>query len=279
MSTEQTLFDRIGHFTVIPNSVIELWPIIGLDAMGIFIYLRYRSDKHDQSFPTIRLMEAEMGINRRRIVQAIKVLVSHGLLERKRRFCASTIYTLKLPIISHVETMEEPPIVSHVETPLFQGVHTNQTQLTRLNNTRAQEKHKPKEPPKISEPSPISDPVKPKPKTQSPSALDGSMFAENIRPLACEFCNRFGRGPLNNAEYTFWSKKFRELFKQGITPELVAQAFAKMSRDGLTIKSPASIQAIAYDLKRKANGQDFDPEKFEQINWGGVMVTVPKNRV
>lgn len=125
------LIDRIGQFTTIPNSVIEMWPKIGIDAMALFLYLRYRTNsKSEMAFPSYTIIHADTGLTRRRIALAIRALESAGLVERKRRFSNSTLYTLKMPdAISNDAGLMEAPISKDAGLPLVQGVHTNQTDL------------------------------------------------------------------------------------------------------------------------------------------------------
>src|SRR3990172_10417826 len=93
------LVDRIGQFTTIPNTVIKLWPTVGLDAFALFVCLRYHSDEHDESFPSYDTITQETSMTRRRIAKAIRVLEASGLLARKKRFGQSTVYVLKMPSI------------------------------------------------------------------------------------------------------------------------------------------------------------------------------------
>jgi hypothetical protein len=123
------LVDRIGQFTTIPNSVIQLWPKIGVDGMTLFVYLRYRTNAQTETaFPSLDTIQQDTSLPRKRIVKAAKKLEEAGLVERKRRFSASTIYTLKLPatiaISADVELMEAP-ISADVELPLVPHMHAN----------------------------------------------------------------------------------------------------------------------------------------------------------
>lgn len=122
------LFDKIGQFTTIPNSVIELWPSIGVDGMALLVYLRYRTNSQTgDAFPSYDKITADTGLTRRRIAKAIRLLESVGLVERKRRFSASTIYTLKMPeSISTDAALMDNPISTPVELPLVQQMHANQ---------------------------------------------------------------------------------------------------------------------------------------------------------
>lgn len=127
------LSDKIGQFTTIPNSVIAMWPVIGLDAMALFLYLRYRTNSQSEiAFPSYDTIHSDTGLTRRRIAIAIRTLEKYGLVERKRRFSGSTIYTLKMPdFISKDAGLMEMPISKDAGLPLVQGVHTNKTDINK----------------------------------------------------------------------------------------------------------------------------------------------------
>ena len=131
--SKSKLFDKIGQFTTIPNSVIAMWPTIGLDAMALFLYLRYRTNAQTgDAFPSFDTIRVDTGLTRRRIAIAARKLEKAGLLERKRRFSASTIYTLKMPdSISNDAGLIETPISNDAGLPLVQGMHTNQIDLNK----------------------------------------------------------------------------------------------------------------------------------------------------
>lgn len=127
------LVDRIGQFTTVPNSVIELWPKIGIDGMALFVYLRYRTNgQTETAFPSFDTIHQDTCLTRKRIAQAARKLEEAGLVARKRRFGASTIYTLKLPdaiAISNDAGLMGDSISHDAEPSLVQGVHTNQIDL------------------------------------------------------------------------------------------------------------------------------------------------------
>lgn len=132
------LVDRIGQFTTIPNSVIQLWPKIGVDGMTLFVYLRYRTNSQTETaFPSLDTIQRDTTLPRKRIVKAAKLLEQVGLVDRKRRFGASTIYTLKLPdsisISADVELMNTP-ISANVELSLVPQMHTNQIEINKTEN-------------------------------------------------------------------------------------------------------------------------------------------------
>jgi len=118
--TSSKLSDKIGQFVTIPHSVVKMIPIIGAEAMTLFVYLRYRTNsKTGDAFPSYDTIQDETKLTRRRIAKALRVLLSVGLIERKRRFSKSTVYTLvlpdKLPISTPVDTND---ISTPVETAI-----------------------------------------------------------------------------------------------------------------------------------------------------------------
>lgn len=66
------------------------------------------------------------------------------------------------------------------------------------------------------------------------------------------------------SERTLWRKALREWSEIGLTDDIIEQSIVKMRRENLTIKSPASVTAIARDMKAKANqGYDDLPPVFQ----------------
>jgi len=141
MSNKNRLFDRIGQFTTVPNTVIKMWNQIGLDAFVLFVYLRYRTDEHDECYPSYDTIQKDTGLRRARVSAAVARLEEAGLLERRKRFGNSTVYTLIMPPISPpVGLLEESPVVHlsnysspPVELSVVRQEYTNQIQLTRSN--------------------------------------------------------------------------------------------------------------------------------------------------
>lgn len=129
--SKSKLLDQIGQFTTIPNSIIELWPSIGVDGMALLVYLRYRTNgQTGDAFPSYDRITSDTLLTRRRIAQAIRQLESVGLIERKRRFSASTIYTLKMPdSISTDAELIKPSISTDARLPLVHPLHANHTEI------------------------------------------------------------------------------------------------------------------------------------------------------
>lgn len=98
------LYDKIGQFTAMPNSVIDLWHEIGTDAIGLFLYLRYRTNKEGVAFPSYNKINEDTGLSKTRISEAMKILNAFDLLEKKKRFSGSNKYFLKCPPPMGVDT-------------------------------------------------------------------------------------------------------------------------------------------------------------------------------
>lgn len=77
---------------------------------------------------------------------------------------------------------------------------------------------------------------------------------EDLRDLAEAFCDGFRRAPISR-ERSFWIKSFREQIEMGLDADMIRKAIAKMDNDGLTIKSPASVTAVADDIRRRESKQ------------------------
>lgn len=151
------LIDKIGTFTTVPNIVIRLWPNIGVDGMALFLYLRYRTNgQTETAFPGYDTIQKDTKLSRDRIAKAIRSLEGVGVIERKKRFGSSTIYTTKLPdslelpesadaaISRTSRLMEQPSLVGHPDSisrtsrlPLVGHPDANKTESnkTEINKT------------------------------------------------------------------------------------------------------------------------------------------------
>lgn len=79
---------------------------------------------------------------------------------------------------------------------------------------------------------------------------DLSFVREGVRELANVFVNHFGRGPLPK-EKAYWIREFDCWAQLSLTPRDIESAMATMTRQGLSIKSPQSVTAMAWDGVRK----------------------------
>lgn len=77
-----------------------------------------------------------------------------------------------------------------------------------------------------------------------------AQLPERVRDLARAFCNGFHRPPVAS-EKKYWLKTFTEQVDMGLTAHHIELAIQKMDREGLTIKSPASVVAFADDFRRR----------------------------
>lgn len=93
-----TVYDQIGHYTTIPDSFLKMWSKMGLDAVGLFVYLRFRTSRTRHiAWPAYKTIKKDTGISPRRIARALRILESFGFIERKKRFGKSTEYRITLP--------------------------------------------------------------------------------------------------------------------------------------------------------------------------------------
>jgi len=100
---------------------------------------------------------------------------------------------------------------------------------------------------------------------------------ENLRNLFTAFCLKFGRLPLKN-EKIYWINELGKQKAIGITPQLIEAAFEHCDKEGICIKSPASITAFAENIKRvnvhadtPYAGKTADQVKREAIiHYGGT---------
>lgn len=97
--SDQTLINRIGFFVPVPETIVEMIPTIGVNAFVLFVYLQFRTNKKRRiAFPGYDKIGEDLGgWGRRRISEAIKALEDADLVEREKRFGASTIYYLNFP--------------------------------------------------------------------------------------------------------------------------------------------------------------------------------------
>lgn len=139
------LYDAIGAFTSIPNSVIEMWPKIGNDAICLFLYFRYRSGSTGYCYPSYETIQKNTGLTRQRISASIKTLLDNGLLERKKRFSGSSVYALKMPPIrSPLELMERRESLvtpsncnsTPLESPLVTPLNSNKIQINKIQDDK-----------------------------------------------------------------------------------------------------------------------------------------------
>lgn len=92
------LIDTIGQFDTVPVTVVKLMPVIGVDAFSLWVYLRHKTNSlSGDAWPSYDTIQAETTITRHRISAALDLLETHHLLDRERRFGATTRYYIKCP--------------------------------------------------------------------------------------------------------------------------------------------------------------------------------------
>lgn len=137
------MIDKWGKFTMIPNEVIKLWPVIGQDAISLFVCLKFHASGDDDTcWPSYRKIREETTMTFNRISAAIKVLEDAKLLSKEKRFGGSTVYILTrppenvdstLPAVVLEEPDSIPPLIaqySTINSTVLQQVQTNNTHST-----------------------------------------------------------------------------------------------------------------------------------------------------
>ena len=93
---------------------------------------------------------------------------------------------------------------------------------------------------------------------QGHAAADLTWLSEQSRPLAQAFIDAAGIVPAR-AEQSYWRKSLNTQCEIGLTPAQVAAAVTRMRAEGLTIKDPGSVTAIARDLAASAQNVAVSP--------------------
>lgn len=81
-----------------------------------------------------------------------------------------------------------------------------------------------------------------------PAGVDFSWLDEYLIPRAMMFWQETKIEPMPD-ERSFWRKELKAQYEAGITVQQIKTACQRMRKDGLTIKSPASIRAVAKDAQ------------------------------
>lgn len=90
--------DEWGNFVAIPQIVIKRMVAIESDAFALFCYLRLKTNEESHTaWPAYKRIMDETGLSRNKLAAAIHRLETNGLLNRTKRFGASTVYRLVRP--------------------------------------------------------------------------------------------------------------------------------------------------------------------------------------
>lgn len=97
-----------------------------------------------------------------------------------------------------------------------------------------------------------------------------SFVPEVLLPLAEAFVENYGRGPLPK-ERSGWISAWKDQREMGLTAEDIQRAYKHMRECGLTIKTPFSVTAVAYDLKRREEegAEAFGAKAARAVVMGG----------
>jgi hypothetical protein len=87
-----------------------------------------------------------------------------------------------------------------------------------------------------------------------PAGVDLSWLDEYFIPRALAFWQETKIAPMPD-ERSFWRKELKAQYEAGITAKQIKTACQQMRKDGLTIKSPASIRAVARDIPKQVDAE------------------------
>lgn len=129
------LFDTIGPFTTIPNSVVKMTKTIGTDALALWVYLRYRTNgESGVAFPSYTTIQKDTGLSRNKVAKCLTILEENGILYRERRFANSNTYELQMPPVVPQQDYSSPTAglqSSQSGTTVVPQQDTNKTDITK----------------------------------------------------------------------------------------------------------------------------------------------------
>ena len=235
------LSESIGQFTAVPNWVLGMIPEIGMDGLTMYAYLLMRQGKNGSCFPAYDTMQSDLGVSRAKISRLLKILVAAGLIIKKRRFSASTIYTV---ISSEIELMQssslenELPISSEIEPPLVQNVDANKIQLNRLDKCSSSKDN--------------DDELEYKP---GPLALLNDAYTNTTKMSA------FDNLPKN-------VEAGKRMIAAGVTPEILIAATEELLAKGFTKLMGLSSLETACEFEKGKRKRKYKPkkEKFVEVH-------------
>lgn len=274
------LESKLGFWQAVPEWVIEKIPEIGDSAFTIYVYLVYRTHrKRGVAWPSYEAMKRDLGFGYNKISRALKILEKADMLERKRRFSNSTLYTLKEPENTSVSQSyqnggngeKSQSITTKTEVPLLSESIDypdliNQTDLSTLKDS-AETKHRER---LIS----IFENLGGKVSAdwlilsngftdafQFEHVVDVGHFPEDVRPFIEMLCELWAIEPPKSKSSAFgwWIKSARELGEACAEFEhdliYVVYADIENKNNPVTISRPASLiefcRAAAGDLRKK----------------------------
>lgn len=268
------LVDKIGVFTAIPNTVIRLLPQVGPSAFALWSYLRMRMNSETEvAFPAYETIRAETGLGFDTIARSCRALEAAGLIERRRRFSSSTVYTLKLPNIQSSEKPSNGASSHYLENPSNGASQYLENPSPVLGKSESSTW-------KIGEEQDSFIKIETNKKTASGASAPGGRARTERQRVTAELEKAFSSLtqlplPSRNTEkekraanVRWWSplwSLYADLADCNLdsATKLMRDAVNKMRAERLTVSSPQSISEVALSLfaERKASIK-IDPSKF-----------------
>jgi hypothetical protein len=127
------LLDKIGTFTVIPDTVVKMIPKLGFTAYTFYTYLRHRAGNKNGCYPSYETINRDIGMSSATIAKAVKVLIEHNLISVNKGSNGNNIYIIEYIKPDNYETVLQDMKGGSLEceVPVLQDVKLNKIQLTR----------------------------------------------------------------------------------------------------------------------------------------------------
>ncbi len=258
--SKYNLHDELGQFTAIPEAVIEMIPEIGSDAALLYLYFRYRTNRRrGAAWPGYNRMSKDLNWGRQKISNTIKTLEDAQLIERKKRYGQSTIYTLKKPQ-DVGDTLEETPTSTEIvlmkedensqkyenATPLVRKSHSsstktvlkpdvlNQTQINQNKDSRSNDRKR------------------------SPRQLMQTRLMEYFSEISGHAIPEPETKAERSSFGTKWSAPIWKIMKKAADNEskartLIYLSHEKLSSNGMTMKGPISLIGTIDSIIAESN--------------------------
>jgi hypothetical protein len=212
-----------------PEGVIEMMPEIGSDAVLLYLYLRYRTNRYrGVAWPGYKDMRAHLRWGKTRISNALQKLVAEKLVEKDKRFGASTVYTLLIP----PQVGDSSPVAGQKESRNATTVVPEQDRIQDVVN---------------------QDEEVPKKEVHSPNGDSKNEFRKEFTQYFCDCTGLNEPEPTNEsarklAGKRWWQpiRRMAELadWKHDVAWSVLGEAIEHMDKDGLTIDAPASVEKV-----------------------------------
>jgi hypothetical protein len=137
--TNEVRDKRYGSWSWFNDEILDHYASeIGPNGIAVYMLFARRANKQQVCFPSLDHIAQTLGVSRHTVIDAINKLEAVGLIARKKRFSASTVYVLLRPKVSSRSAksalLTDCPEVQNLHSrsaksalPEVQNLHSNQT--------------------------------------------------------------------------------------------------------------------------------------------------------